>query len=580
VLKGALTTWASVAVILVLAAGATALSIATSTAAPGDHHPPAGHSPSLSAPTAKTDDPQKVFATTTPSTSTPRPATTQPSQPYTSFEPTGSSFISPLHGWVIGTLGCESCAALRVTNDGGSSWVALPAPPVPLDIYGQAQGAVSNVYFADQTNGFLYGPGLESTHNGGLTWSRVSLPPVIEITGGAGYAYALTETSYDAGAILWRTAAGSNVWSRLSLPETSGIQLYVEGSTLLVLQDGFTGPEVASNQVGRLSMSTDGGTEWIARAVPCKPADGGADIAAMAYGHPSSWLVDCFDNEQSSQEMDTQHHLYLTNDEGTSWTRLGDPSKTGEPGSLAGNGSGDAVYTTDGDEDFLDASLNSGRTWSTLFTDGGSFSGWTDLEFVDSSTAFVVGARQYLYRSDNGGGAWQLLSFRNSFETSPPPTTTTTSPTNSGTGTEQQCSATSLLGTATRESGAASHMGIVVALKNSGSTGCTLEGFPSVWFVDNSGRRLGSASVNAASEAPSSDLLTPSRSASITVWSADPQAVTGTGTCQQATAAGIDIVLPGQSSVLFAPIPLAVCTTSIGQPAVTAIVLGTEEQGP
>jgi hypothetical protein len=175
------------------------------------------------------------------------------------------------------------------------------------------------------------------------------------------------------------------------MPQTSGgFELAAQGSTLLLLQGGFSGPhpQSAAIEVGALWISTDGGTEWVSRKVPCTSADGGAALVSIALGHPDAWLVDCYDNEQSSQEQQTQHHLYGTGNAGGDWVRLADPTQTGAPALLADNGSGH-------------------------FTSGGSFYGWADLQFVDASTGFIVGpthyAPEHLYRTEDGGHTWAVV---------------------------------------------------------------------------------------------------------------------------------------------------------------------------
>ena len=47
--------------------------------------------------------------------------------------------------------------------------------------------------FANSSDGFLFGPGLLATHDGGRSWVRQLLPPVLTIQTGDGYAYALTQ---------------------------------------------------------------------------------------------------------------------------------------------------------------------------------------------------------------------------------------------------------------------------------------------------------------------------------------------------------------------------------------------------
>jgi photosystem II stability/assembly factor-like uncharacterized protein len=138
-------------------------------------------------------------------------------------------------------------------------------------------------------------------------------------------------------------------------------------------------------------------------------------VLGSELGRPKAWLLDCYDNEQSSQEQHTQHHLYGSTDQGMTWTRLGDPSHVGSPALLAGDGSGSAVFTTEsGGSDQLHFSSDGGRDWSTLFASGGGDFGWADLEFVSPATGFVVGPTHYapghLYRTDNGGRSWRILS--------------------------------------------------------------------------------------------------------------------------------------------------------------------------
>ena len=96
------------------------------------------------------------------------------------FRPAAASFVSPSQGWVLGSGGeCDSCAQLRVTSDGGERWAKLPTPPAPLGYYSKQSGAVTDMVFANSSDGFLFGPGLLATRDGGRSWVREPLPAVL-----------------------------------------------------------------------------------------------------------------------------------------------------------------------------------------------------------------------------------------------------------------------------------------------------------------------------------------------------------------------------------------------------------------
>ncbi len=358
--------------------------------------------------------------------STPAPASTPP-RPQ-AFEPAGASFVSPSLGWVLGSTGCADCAGLLMTTDGGSHWTALPAPPAGIGYDTQSPEAVTDVAFADARNGFLYGPAMLVTHDGGRSWARETLPPLPTFLDGAhsfaigaGFAYAITQANSDAAYSLWRMAVGGGHWTRLPLPDgasapvtwNGSLSVYAEGSTVVLLRPGFTGPVTQPGQNGQLWLGTDG-TDWQPANVPCEPpAGGGAFVMSMALGHPDAWLLDCYDNEQSQQQQNTQQHLFGTIDGGQIWVRLPDPASHEMPVALADNGSGHAFLAEEGPGDVLRATFDGGLHWQTILTSGGSFNGWADLTFLTAETGFVVAPTynqpEHLYRTDDGGRTWRIL---------------------------------------------------------------------------------------------------------------------------------------------------------------------------
>jgi photosystem II stability/assembly factor-like uncharacterized protein len=341
------------------------------------------------------------------------------------FEPDGASFISPETGWVLGQLGCSNCGGLQMTSDGGDQWNVL-REPAPLTFTSASAHAVSNIAFASRENGFLYGPGLWVTHDGGNSWSSASLSVVDDLAVGQGYAYAVTADRANAPS-LWRNALGTNHWTRLTLPRAASapvdyndpngpLLVYTQRGMVVLLRPGATGPMDTGATTGDLWVSTTAGAHWSTRAVPCRaPGGGGAAVLGIALGHPDTWLLDCFNNEQSSQEQDTQHILFETVNGGRSWVRLPRPPQHNMPQLLADNGTAHLFLATQGVYDFMAGTLDGGAHWHHAINGNQAFNGWAGLSFLTAQDGFVVvrslAGPGTLYRTLNGGGTWRAVRF-------------------------------------------------------------------------------------------------------------------------------------------------------------------------
>ena len=383
-------------------------------------------STSSAPPTTSTPDSSSPSTSpTTHGTSLPAPPSPEASA---GFAPAAVSFINADDGWVLGRRGCADCAVLRGTTDGGRSWSDLGSVGLTLSEDAPDSEGVGNVVFADPRDGYLFGPDLETTHDGGGSWTRSDISNVSQLTAADGTVFAVTQPAQGSAPELLRSPVGQDRWTQVALPSGVNpdtgplgqgkiVQLAVEGPRLVILAPGFQGPRSTtdSSDLGQMWSSLDEGDHWQPVSVPCQAPDGGAAVLAIAFGHDDAWLLDCFDDQQSSQAQRTRHHLYGTADAGRSWVRLADPTTTGDPELLADNGAGHAFLTTvGGGGDWLDATFDAARHWRPLFSSGGSFFEWSDLMFVDSGTGFVVGPIRYgpehLYRTDDGGRTWRTLT--------------------------------------------------------------------------------------------------------------------------------------------------------------------------
>jgi photosystem II stability/assembly factor-like uncharacterized protein len=341
------------------------------------------------------------------------------------FGVAGVSFISTTQGWALGTTGCAGCAGVAVTDDGGQTWVDLPSPPTTFWWSSHMASAVTNLTFANSSDGYLYAPGLLATTNGGRTWVAQQLANVNTVTVAGDYAYALTGYDRVAPARLYRAKLGTNDWIAVSLPvkvtAEQSFQTAAAGADLVLLEVGAAEGLMTVGQTGQIWVSSDQGTSWQPRPVPCTVTDGGATVLSVATEHPAAWLVDCYNGEQSSQEQDTMQHIYGTADAAQTWVRLGNPPQHNSPVLLADNGAGHAFLATEGIYgssaglgDTLNGTLNGGVTWAPAVMDGGSFNGWADLGFISADIGFVVGptngTADHLYRTTDGGVTWNVLA--------------------------------------------------------------------------------------------------------------------------------------------------------------------------
>lgn len=315
------------------------------------------------------------------------------------FEPGSASFVSAATGFVLGIdTACTTgaCVALTRTTDAGAAWVGLPAPVTSYAPRGQestgTSSAVSQVRFASELDGWLFGPSLFATHDGGRTWQAVHI-------GGSVIALATSDGYVDA--VVSPCTGGASCTGALALEQApdSG------GSFTTVL----TGPTVPSASVGNAELSFSSRVGFVSLG----PATiGTADLYA------TSNLADTQDWHAFPDPCAEQGILTLTSFAAPDTTALyslcsgngamGSTSKTvmvtrngistvagtaplgGDGGSLAATSAGTLLIATASGASWIYRSADGGSTWATTetFDDGGM--GWGDIGFVTSDDGFAV----------------------------------------------------------------------------------------------------------------------------------------------------------------------------------------------
>ena len=188
--------------------------------------------------------------------------------------------VSPSRWWLLGTVPCAAklCPEIAATADAGASFTTMPAPGGAYRT-SQATPPVSSIRFADPADGWVFGPKLYATHDGGRHWTAVDLPGhVTALEPGLDRVFATvdprTPPCYSTGtcdestpgAQVWRSTPGSNRWAVDAAAGYASAGLAVHGMSVWVMNSIATkdGPAIGT----RLLYSADGGDHFVTQPQP------------------------------------------------------------------------------------------------------------------------------------------------------------------------------------------------------------------------------------------------------------------------------------------------------------------------
>ena len=300
------------------------------------------------------------------------------------FQPQSFTAISEYSWWLLGTAPCGTgtCTAIVQTTDGGRTFTRIPAPPTTH---------ITNVRFADSSDGYAFGPQLWTTHDGGRTWSEPSLG-ASQLAIADGYVYAVATLGGPV-ATLMRSQVGFDSWTvapglagRQELANQPVGALWVQGPTVII-------------QAGaRLLISGDQGAHFSRR----RGVQGAGDCSYD--GGPGALWALC-STGMAPDEVLLSHDLGRT-------FRAAAQVPNGPINSFAAASGSVAVASGQGP---LYRTSNGGRTWKPADAPSG---GWTYLGFTDRTHGVAIGDfgsgghQQFqLYYTINAGRSYHLVSF-------------------------------------------------------------------------------------------------------------------------------------------------------------------------
>lgn len=301
------------------------------------------------------------------------------------FQPESFTAISEFTWWLLGTAPCggHTCTTIVRTEDGGSTFTRIPAPPT---------GGVGNLRFANSRDGYAFGPQLWTTHNGGRTWTEPQMG-ANELAAAGDYVYAVASINTQVWTLA-RSPVGHDHWAflpgqgRFGLGGRGGAEsgLWVQGDTVII-------------QAGsRMLVSNDQGMHFSRARGVVRAGDCGYDAVADPF---AIWAV-------CSNGMALDEVLRST-DSGNTFAPAAnvpdgpiDAFAAASPTVAVVSGQGPLFRTTDG-----------GASWSPVAAPS---AGWTYLGFTDATHGvalgnFGTGGRQdsRLYYTTDGGASYHYV---------------------------------------------------------------------------------------------------------------------------------------------------------------------------
>lgn len=212
---------------------------------------------------------------------------------------------------------------LASTVDGGQSWTVVTAK-LPLSDFGSSSAQLE---FTDPLHGYLWGASagtsqpqtLWTTADGGTTWREAPLSTVSEVSAIEGNVWALSQAC-EPGATICQVMVDESTdfgvhWQQQTVgPIAAGgsVELArITKSSAYVLLEGAPAP---APFYASIEYTSDSGSTWSSRAVPCGPDfQFGTELAAS--GTDDLWLVCGGQGAAGSQYK----QLFRSSDGGSTW---------------------------------------------------------------------------------------------------------------------------------------------------------------------------------------------------------------------------------------------------------------------
>jgi photosystem II stability/assembly factor-like uncharacterized protein len=274
----------------------------------------------------------------------------------------------------------SDCARLAESHDGGRTFTSLPVPAATGE-EPRASRTATDVRFGSALDGWLFGGGLWSSHDGGESWTKIALGgQVRRLEAAAGHAWALVG-AHDREQ-LWTTSVGTDDWHQVDRVTITGPgDLAVQGTRVIVLG---TYDEAWTNDSGAFRQTTN----------PCA-----SSLQVRLSGSGSLWAT-CVTG--------TAAHLATSTDDGQTWSTVNvDTGQGALPNSVTvgARSTGEAVVAIP--QQPLSRLSTAGTL--TAVSDPPTGGDVDYLGFTSRDVGYAIVGGTTLWRTDDGAETWRPL---------------------------------------------------------------------------------------------------------------------------------------------------------------------------
>lgn len=349
------------------------------------------------------------------------------------FEPSSASFISSKIGFVFGVASCGpgSCPAIAKTKDGGKTWSLIQAP-VSLVRGGNLRNyADYGMRFVDELNGYVYGPDLYTTHDGGTSWERTTLEGLrfpyevlaLETNGDQTYLITRTPNIQPSDNYLYvsMTPTSDFVQSKYGFPTGTPTRIFVNAYGAVITANNSGALLLPTDPNGYLYYQAPRTNTWTHLKTKCPGDFPGTPAAALASPVSESSTPQLILGCGGSIAAGSQNKTVLKSTDLTTFTQTKtDPPFWADLEAIASPDGKTIAVGASSAATLIYLSSDGGATWKTAFSDTTS-GGWLvhDLVFISATQGFAVegyataaGTKTSAFLMTNDRGrTWQEITF-------------------------------------------------------------------------------------------------------------------------------------------------------------------------